>query len=237
MKKCEKCNVKILNNRVTCPLCKSTLIETNEVSNNLLVNYPTTKNLVKKIPKMIKILIFLSIFIILASIWINIATLQYASYLWCLPISFFITSIWIITYELAIKRKHFNRNMFFLIPILVLLLYGVFFIDSLNRQVTYALYNDYIYLYVLPGLMGVEIMFFTIRALIKKKFFAGSVIYMFLLSIFCIAHAIISLCLKIDFLHGLVSYTIGFCALFTIPAMFIFDFKTTKDELAKKFIV
>ncbi|MCH5179947.1 MAG: hypothetical protein J1F32_01880 [Erysipelotrichales bacterium] len=232
MKHCPHCNVEINANRKRCPLCYGIL----EDDKKELTYQPHPKKAIKeKMSLVTKLLLFLSLVVVVASIFANLSTLDAERPLyWCVLVVVGVPYIWlsvryVILFKGNVPTKIFTES----IATIILIILVEIIIKIMSGTI-----DDSSYLwsinYVVPSILVLTSVALFIVSTVIKKYYCDSIMYLF---VFSLLEGIYFLLFKITSLIHVnwMGYTCGGVALAVLLAMFIFHFDDTKEEFIKRF--
>lgn len=230
MKHCPNCHVDVNANRKRCPLCYTILTDDKQE----LTNQPhPNKQIKEKMSLVTKLLLFFSLVAVVASIIVNISTLNKdAPLYWCILVVFGVPYAWLSVRYVILSKGNIPTKIFsesFATIVLVILVEIIVKLMSGIDKTSLWSIN-----YVVPSILVLtSVGLFTVSTVIKK-FYCDSIMYLFVLSLL---EGVYYLLFKVTSLIYVswMGYACGGVALATLLAMFIFHFDDTKEEFIKRF--
>lgn len=234
MKKCPKCGVEVLNERVTCPFCRQNLEDSTPTTfNPIYAPYPKYWEESKKENYLVRILLLISIFLGEVALIFNLMTWSMFPYLWCLVVLEAEVDAWLIVWGLIINKINFFRNLVATVFVLIALSYTIQFFFP------YSFATDYTLFVVAPSLIGCAMIFIGIWSCCFRKYYQNSVIYFLILIMLSVAYAIVFLCIRHlipSTWFSLAPLVVGILGLCVLLAMFFFAPKQTISQIKRLFI-
>ncbi len=230
MKYCPHCHVAINNERKKCPLCYKILEDDNKSMN--YQPYPK-KKIKEKMSLVTKILLFVSIVAIIASIIVNIYTIDSENPLyWCVLVAIGVPYIWlsvryVILYHGNIPTKIFSESLS-TIAMVILVELCVCLVSRVNREAMWSLN------YALPSLLMATSIGMFVLATIKNKFYCDSIMYLLFLSILEGLYFLFYQLGLFFYVKWMALATLG-TGIIILIAMLVFHFKDTTEEFKKRF--
>ena len=230
MKYCPHCHVSVNNDRKKCPLCYQILEDDNKPMD--YQPYPK-KKIKEKMSLVTKILLFVSLVAVIASIVVNIYTFNNEHPLyWCVLVVVGVPYIWLSVRYVILSRgniptKIFSQSLSTMV-LVVLVELCVCLVTRVNRETMWSLN------YALPSLLMATSIGMFVLATVKKEFYCDSIMYLFILSLLEGVYFLfyqLGLCFYIKWMA---LATIG-TGVITLIAMFVFHFKDTTEEFKKRF--
>lgn len=223
MKKCEKCHINWNTKRVTCPFCRSILIDDNKEMN--FQEYP--KYITPSHPNklLFKIFLFITIIAIISSVLINLLTLNKdnPSY-WSLIVIGSIAFLWVLVFVTIISKNNIALKIILQAVTVGLLLIAIEINTSLPKWWSIR--------YVLPFIIIAVTMVTTILAIAIPKKAPDFILYIIGISIVGVLPFIIGIITDVNpKWPGIACFTYS---VFTIFAIIFFGGKTLKEEIVKK---
>ncbi len=225
MKKCPKCLVNVNTNRVTCPLCRTTLNDTSEVFPTIYQPYPKFKQRVKRRHIALKILLFLSISAVIISGVINYLTLEEENPIyWSLIVLIGTIVIWCFGRGIIVSKGNFGRRLSLLNISIILLLMAIEF-DLSSKSWTLN--------YLVPFLLIAEDLTLAIMSMISVRKYREVMPYLFGTIIISIVPVLLCHWQIIEVSWPSISCLL--CAISVVLGIIIFGFKTTINQIKKYF--
>ncbi|MEG1141610.1 MAG: DUF6320 domain-containing protein [Clostridia bacterium] len=218
-KKCKKCNVNIINNTNTCPLCKSILHDNNNTINN---TYPLTFDNLNNYNLLKKILIFISIISAISCLVINIYV---SSIPWSIIYILGIIYLWI-TIPYSIKMNVNIASKIVIHTITAIIILFILHCILLNKH---WLILDF----SIPIILTISNISLLVLQAIYKFHHENYIIYGLIISILSIIPLILINSHVITIL--LPSYILFGVAIFTLVSTIVFFTKDLIIELKKRF--
>lgn len=221
MKRCSKCEVNVLNNRVTCPLCHSVLLFVKE--NESYQGYPKYNVPVEKNPLLKKMVLFLGIIAIIISVVINYLTFneKNPSYWSSIVIAGVLLGLVIVLVTILSN-----------LPITIRVLMPTIFVEILFLTIEFNIQKFWSIYYFVPFLViGFLVCLFVLHLSLKLK---GKEM-VFDLLIFDIISMIVSFIILVKDIKVRWTYIILFSfSLIMLLMIFFFLGKSLKEEFVKK---
>ena len=223
MKTCRKCHVSLNTSRTTCPLCH-TYLDDNGVK-DFYQEYPPYKKILNKNILTIKILLFITIIAVVASVLINVLTVnkEHASY-WSVIVIGGIIFLWVLIGVTIISK----RNAVFKIILQSLTVALLFYTIEINS----SLESGWSLKYIMPFIISGVIMTSGVLCLAIPKKAASYSIYILVLSIIGIVIFVVNLLKEFEPLWP--SITCLAVSGVTILGLFFFGGKPLLEEIKKK---
>lgn len=221
MNRCNHCKLTFEGKQSICPLCQSM---TEELDNGLITQYPSYDlRSIRKDGFFTKLIRFVSLAIVLSTIYINAFTYSYASSLWSVTVLTTWLLIVLTRRIIKSKRRHLGNKL--------LSLYSIFILYMLILDFTYG-FTHWSLTFVMPiTTIMMSLIFTFIAAMSRHKFvdFFG-----YLLSIICLSFVPI-----LAFLLGLSDYLwlsslASFICLIIVIGLYEFAGSALKNEVKKK---
>lgn len=232
MKHCPHCNLKINANRKRCPLCYGIL----EDDKDELTYQPHPNKVIKeKMSLITKLLLFFSLVVMVASVWVNISTLDMEKPLyWCVLVVVGVPYIWLSVRYVIISKGNVPTKIFTeSVATMLLIILVEIIIKIMSGRLDASSYLWSLN-YVIPSILILtSIALFTVSTIIKK-YYCDSIMYLFVFSLFEGAYFLIFKLTHLIYVSWM-GYACGGVALIVLLAMFIFHFDDTKEEFIKRF--
>ncbi len=223
MNRCTNCNVEVYESDKCCPLCKLAF-DTSAYEKDTPVKYPEYSEITKKISKIWKVPVFVSIVAIFISVYINIFTHESGSIIWAGIVAVALFYINAVIKVLKSKSKRYGAK--------VLLNYVITssFIIALDMFTGRLFWSTN---YVFPFLTIAVTLYLTVLAIRSRQLF--SEYFGYIMVAVCISFVPIPIYLLgfSDRLWGVFIAAIA-CVLIVI-GLFLFADKRLKQEILKRF--
>lgn len=234
MKECPRCQVQILTNRMTCPLCTAVLKTSSKEATFKPSKFPPymSSDAIKR-NFVLRLLLFISIVVGGISLLINLLLIETG--LWSLVVISGIIYLWIlIKYTIMTNYNISLRLLFQAIAVTIFVFAIERFIPLLTKEPASRRWSLE---YVMPFVMIATSLSITMLIFIRPLKYREYVFYLFCMSILGFIPLIFHF-LKLIEPHGYIPSLI--CAAYsvvTLLGMFFFGDRATKDELIKRFHV
>lgn len=220
MKTCNRCNIKILDDAATCPLCKTVLEESDGDPGEMM--YPVTDASVKSFTIFTRVLLFLSIVAGIVSIMVNVVL--YDGVMWSLLTTASIIYFWAAI--VFVVKNHANVASKILVQAVCasLLLVVIDFVAG---------YSGWAVNYVIPNILSLANIVILIVILVNRLDWHNYVIYHIMLGLLGFVPAILYGLSIIH--HPIIPIITASISLASLAATFIFGERTVKNELKRRF--
>lgn len=225
MRTCEKCNVRVVGERESCPLCQNDLSSAKENANSKSEEvFPLVPTIYHQFSFIFKLLIFISVVAVLVSVSVNLILPDYGA--WSLFVVGGVACLWI-SLALAIrKRKNIPKNMMYQVVIISVgcVLWDVF-----------TGWRGWSVDYVIPILCIAVMISLAVLSIILNWKFENIIIYFCIEALFCIVPLIFYLT---GILHVVIpSIICSLCSVVSIAAIIIFKGDSIWAELKRRLYI
>lgn len=228
MKRCLKCNVNVNTYRKTCPLCGELLSNDNEPIT--VVPYPSHKVTIVKRNITLRIIVFISIVAVIASIAINYLTFENSHSYWSAYVVASIIYFWILLRHTILSKANMAFKM-------VVQTFAVsLFVVALDLFSTYPdMSISWSVDYVIPFVTIASTSTIIFIVAIKKIFYKDYLMHLFISIILGFVPTILYIVGIVDKRHAWPSIAAGGLSLVVILGIIIFADSETKREIKKRF--
>ena len=232
MKHCKKCNIDVNTEGHVCPICNDVLVEKKEGNVNKPNGYPQLINK-HRFPFVVKLFAFLSIIASIICAFVNYKTFnsEAPSY-WSIIVIAGILYCWGIARIFSYKRISFATRFFYLTFFTIIYIVGIdicLTIFKIREVISWSL------TYVSPILIIVGLIVIQIVGYASRRNFGDAVMSCFYLTLIALVPYIVYLVAP-SYIEGewapISGILSGVC---TLIGFFIFRFRSTKEELKKRF--
>ena len=217
MTRCNKCNVEIITDTNTCPLCSCPVINTG--GNNV---YPLIENTYKHHHLLIKLLLFCSLIAVFVCFFINFAISKKISWAWF--VSAGIASFWITLMTALRGRKHFMRMLFGEMMVII------FISIAWDYMTGFRMWSIN---YCLPFLCSIYMISILIMRLFRKKLAKDFIFYATINSLIGLIPGVLILFNKVNVLWP--SYISVILSIVILVFLLVFNKRQVANELERSF--